>query len=41
VMVGSAGRLLGSRLFSRALNGVTGAVLIAFGIKLALERPPA
>ena len=41
VMVGSAGRLLGSRLFSRALNGVTGVVLIAFGIKLALERPPA
>ncbi|MFB9146710.1 LysE family translocator [Halomonas alkalicola] len=41
VMVSSAGRLLGSRLFSRALNGVTGVVLIAFGIKLALERPPA
>ncbi|PWV77345.1 LysE family translocator [Halomonas sp. A11-A] len=41
VMVGSAGRLLGSRLFSRALNGVTGAVLVGFGIKLALERPPA
>lgn len=41
LMVGSAGRLLASRLFSRALNGVTGTVLIAFGIKLALERPPA
>lgn len=41
LMVGSAGRLLASRLFSRALNGVTGAVLVAFGIKLALERPPA
>ncbi|MFQ3787733.1 LysE family translocator [Halomonas sp. A29] len=40
-MVGSAGRWLASRLFSRALNGVTGAVLILFGVRLALERPPA
>lgn len=40
LMVGGAGRLLASRLFSRALNGVTGAVLIAFGVKLALERSP-
>ncbi|QTF91694.1 LysE family translocator [Halomonas sp. BM-2019] len=40
VMVGSAGRLLASRLFSQALNGMTGAVLVAFGVKLALERPP-
>ncbi|MCE9681214.1 LysE family translocator [Halomonas alkalisoli] len=39
--VGSAGRWLGSRLFSRVLNGATGAVLIGFGIKLALERQPA
>ncbi|MGQ4879530.1 LysE family translocator [Billgrantia sp. LNSP4103-1] len=41
LMVGSAGRWLGSRLFSRALNGATGAVLILFGVKLALERQPA
>ncbi|RDB43890.1 LysE family translocator [Halomonas sp. DQ26W] len=41
VTVGSAGRWLGSRLFSRVLNGATGAVLIGFGIKLALERHPA
>ncbi len=41
VMVGAAGRLLASRAFVRGLNGVTGAVLIVFGIKLALERSPA
>ncbi len=41
VMVGGAGRLLASRAFARGLNGATGAVLIAFGIKLALERAPA
>lgn len=41
LMVGSAGRWLGSRLFARALNGATGAVLILFGVKLALERQPA
>ncbi len=40
VMVGSAGRLLASRTFARGLNGATGAVLIAFGLKLALERAP-
>ncbi|MCE8003688.1 LysE family translocator [Billgrantia ethanolica] len=40
-MVGSAGRWLGSRLFAQALNGATGAVLILFGIRLALERQPA
>lgn len=40
-MVGSAGRWLGSRLFARALNGATGAVLILFGFRLALERQPA
>ena len=40
LMVGGAGRLLASRAFARWLNGATGAVLIAFGIKLALERPP-
>ncbi|MCE8018256.1 LysE family translocator [Halomonas sp. MCCC 1A17488] len=41
LMVGSAGRWLGSRLFARALNGATGAVLILFGVRLALERQPA
>ncbi|MBA2779244.1 LysE family translocator [Billgrantia kenyensis] len=41
LMVGSAGRWLGSRLFARALNGMTGAVLILLGIRLALERQPA
>lgn len=40
-MVGSAGRWLGSRLFARALNGATGAVLVLFGVRLALERQPA
>lgn len=40
-MVGSAGRWLGSRLFARALNGATGAVLIVLGVRLALERQPA
>ncbi len=40
-LVGSAGRWLGSRLFARALNGATGAVLIVFGVRLALERQPA
>ncbi|WP_416137546.1 LysE family translocator [Halomonas sp. HK25] len=40
VMVGSAGRLLASRAFARGLNGATGAVLVAFGVKLALERQP-
>ncbi|NIC07938.1 LysE family translocator [Billgrantia bachuensis] len=41
LMVGSAGRWLASQLFARALNGVTGAVLILFGVRLALERQPA
>lgn len=40
LMVGGAGRWLASRAFARGLNGVTGAVLIAFGVKLALERQP-
>jgi len=40
LMVGGAGRLLASPAFARWLNGLTGAVLIAFGIKLALERSP-
>ncbi|MDR9438235.1 MAG: LysE family translocator [Halomonas sp.] len=40
VMVGSAGHWLASPAFSRWLNGVTGAVLVGFGIKLALTRQP-
>ncbi|WP_280547832.1 MULTISPECIES: LysE family translocator [unclassified Halomonas] len=40
IMVGSAGRWLASPAFSRWLNGVTGAVLVGFGIKLALTRQP-
>ncbi|WP_163576983.1 LysE family translocator [Halomonas faecis] len=40
VMVGRLGRLLASRTFSRWLNGLTGTVLIVFGLKLALERQP-
>lgn len=40
LMVGGAGRLLASRAFARWLNGLTGGVLIVFGIKLALERQP-
>ncbi|PRY72801.1 LysE family translocator [Halomonas ventosae] len=40
VMVGSAGRWLASPAFSRWLNGITGAVLVGFGVKLALTRQP-
>jgi threonine/homoserine/homoserine lactone efflux protein len=40
LMVGSAGRWLASRTFSRWLNGVTGGVLIALGTRLALEEKP-
>ncbi|QFU02518.1 Homoserine/homoserine lactone efflux protein [Halomonas sp. THAF5a] len=40
-MVGSAGRWLASAAFTRWLNGLTGAVLVGFGVKLALTRPPA
>ncbi|MDY7115687.1 LysE family translocator [Halomonas sp. SSL-5] len=40
LMVGGAGRLLASRAFARWLNGLTGAVLIVFGVRLALERQP-
>ena len=39
-MVGSAGQWLASAAFTRWLNGLTGAVLVGFGIKLALTRPP-
>ncbi|MBW5799604.1 LysE family translocator [Halomonas elongata] len=40
LMVGSASRWLASPAFSRWLNGVTGGVLIGFGVKLALTRTP-
>lgn len=40
LMVGSAGRWLASPVFARWLNGVTGGVLVLFGIKLALTRQP-
>ncbi|TLF47787.1 LysE family translocator [Halomonas urmiana] len=40
-MVGSAGQWLSSAAFTRWLHGLTGAVLVGFGIKLALTRPPA
>lgn len=40
VMVGSAGTLLARPGFSRWLNGITGGVLVVFGIKLALARAP-
>lgn len=40
VMVGSAGSLLSRPAFSRWLNGITGAVLVTFGAKLALTRAP-
>ncbi|ALM53303.1 LysE family translocator [Halomonas huangheensis] len=40
VMVGSAGALLARPAFSRWLNGITGAVLVIFGVKLALTRAP-
>lgn len=40
MMVGTAGGWLGSPRFARWLNGVTGAVLVALGMKLALQRVP-
>ncbi|GAB2715667.1 LysE family translocator [Halomonas garicola] len=40
LMVGRAGRFLASARVARALNGLTGSVLIAFGIRLALEQRP-
>jgi len=41
VMVGGASSWLARPAFSRWLNGVTGGVLVALGIKLALTRQPA
>lgn len=40
LMVGRAARFLASARVARALNGLTGSVLIGFGIKLALEQRP-
>ena len=40
LMVGSASQWLASARFARALNGLTGSVLIVFGIKLAMEQRP-
>lgn len=41
VMVGGASKWLASARFSQWLNGLTGGVLVLFGIKLALEQRPA
>lgn len=40
VMVGGAGRWLGSRRLARWLNGLTGGVLVLLGVRLALTRQP-
>ncbi|MDR5898124.1 LysE family translocator [Halomonas vilamensis] len=40
VMVGGASKWLASTRFSQWLNGLTGGVLVLFGIKLALEQRP-
>lgn len=40
LMVGSATKWLASVRFARTLNAATGAVLVLFGIKLALEQRP-
>lgn len=40
LMVGRANRWLSSARVGRALNALTGSVLIAFGVKLALEQRP-
>ncbi|TDX31781.1 threonine/homoserine/homoserine lactone efflux protein [Modicisalibacter xianhensis] len=40
LMVGKAGHWLARRSVSRTLDGVTGAVLVAFGVKLALQQRP-
>ena len=40
VLVGSASHWLARPAFSRVLNGLTGGVLVAFGVKLALTRVP-
>ncbi|MCL5425345.1 MAG: LysE family translocator [Gammaproteobacteria bacterium] len=40
LMVGSAGRWLASARFAQTLNAATGAVLVVFGIRLALTQRP-
>ncbi|MGS2743096.1 LysE family translocator [Halomonas sp. LS-001] len=40
LMIGGASQWLASARFARALNGLTGSVLILFGIKLAMEQRP-
>lgn len=40
LMIGGASQWLASARFARALNGLTGSVLVAFGIKLAMEQRP-
>ncbi|MGM0520656.1 MAG: LysE family translocator [Pseudomonadota bacterium] len=41
MMVGGASKWLASARFAQWLNGLTGGVLVLFGIKLALEQRPA
>lgn len=40
LMVGRAGHWLSKRWLSRTLEGVTGSVLVGFGIRLALQQRP-
>ncbi|MFC3282972.1 LysE family translocator [Litchfieldella rifensis] len=40
LMVGRAGKWLARRWVSRSLDGLTGTVMVGFGIKLALEQRP-
>ncbi|NYS59263.1 LysE family translocator [Vreelandella salicampi] len=40
IMVGGASKWLASARFAQWLNGLTGGVLVLFGIKLALEQRP-
>ena len=40
LMVGSAGKWLASARFAQTLNAATGAVLVVFGIRLALTQRP-
>lgn len=41
LMVGSAGKWLAKRWVARSLDGLTGTVMVGFGVKLALEQRPA
>ncbi|XKF14605.1 LysE family translocator [Halomonas sp. BLK-85] len=40
LMIGGASQWLASARFAQVLNGLTGSVLVAFGLKLALEQRP-